>query len=142
MKINNFLLLAISFLLLINSISFANAGWDCYGGLCGSYNALSSIEGDKTGIFNQGKILYAYNSIIGTNYNPLIAEFPANSTFNATKVIIGKLFTKYNLVSLPVVNNDNVLVGIITANDILDIISPREWKKKSFYYRKKRNNKK
>ena len=118
MKINNFLLLAISFLLLINSISFANAGWDCYGGLCGSYNALSSIEGDKTGIFNQGKILYAYNSIIGTNYNPLIAEFPANSTFNATKVIISKGNYLYVLNGINLVIEKQYFVGGSQLSDM------------------------
>jgi len=56
---------------------------------------------------------------------------------SATKEDIGKLFTKYNLVSLPVVNQDNVLVGIITADDVLEIVSPKHWKK-SFYYKKKK----
>jgi magnesium transporter len=39
---------------------------------------------------------------------------------------IQHLFKKYNLLSLPVVNKENRLVGIITHDDIFDIVLPRE----------------
>jgi magnesium transporter len=55
----------------------------------------------------------------------------------ASKEDVGKLFTKYNLMSLPVVNQENVLVGVITADDVIELISPKQWKR-SFYYKKKK----
>ncbi len=38
---------------------------------------------------------------------------------------------KYSLLALPVVENDTKLKGIITVDDVIDIISPDIWKKKS-----------
>jgi hypothetical protein len=57
---------------LILLMSFVSAGWNYYGGV--SWNALTEIEGKK-GIFNQGVNQSAYNSILGTNFFPLIANF-------------------------------------------------------------------
>ena len=38
---------------------------------------------------------------------------------------------KYSLLAIPVVENDIKLKGIITVDDVVDIISPEVWKKKS-----------
>ena len=38
---------------------------------------------------------------------------------------------KYSLLAIPVVENDTKLKGIITVDDVVDIISPDLWKKKS-----------
>src|SRR5919199_1422557 len=37
---------------------------------------------------------------------------------------------KYNLLAIPVVNEDNQLQGIVTADDALEMILPQEWKVK------------
>jgi Mg/Co/Ni transporter MgtE len=37
---------------------------------------------------------------------------------------------KYNLLAIPVINQDNQLQGIVTADDALEIILPQEWKVK------------
>jgi magnesium transporter len=41
-----------------------------------------------------------------------------------------QLVAKYNLLALPVVDNDKVIHGIITADDALDKIIPTAWKKR------------
>ncbi len=41
-----------------------------------------------------------------------------------------QLVSKYNLLALPVVDDDNVIHGIVTADDALDKIIPTAWKKK------------
>jgi magnesium transporter len=38
--------------------------------------------------------------------------------------------SKYNLLAVPVVNQDNQLQGIVTADDALELILPQEWKVK------------
>ncbi len=38
--------------------------------------------------------------------------------------------SKYNLLAVPVVNEDNQLQGIVTADDALEMILPQEWKVK------------
>jgi CBS domain-containing protein len=38
--------------------------------------------------------------------------------------------SKYNLLAVPVVNGDNQLQGIVTADDALEMILPQEWKVK------------
>ena len=37
--------------------------------------------------------------------------------------MVASLFTKYDYVMLPVVNDDNIIVGIVTIDDIVDIIN-------------------
>jgi magnesium transporter len=45
-----------------------------------------------------------------------------------------QLISKYNLLALPVVDKDNVIHGIITADDALDKIIPTAWKKRLPHY--------
>ena len=40
------------------------------------------------------------------------------------------MISKYNLVALPVVDGQNRLHGIVTADDALDKIIPTKWKKR------------
>jgi Mg/Co/Ni transporter MgtE len=49
---------------------------------------------------------------------------------------LAQLIAKYNLLTIPVVDHDNRLVGMVTADDALDKIIPTAWKKKlpRFYY--------
>jgi len=39
-----------------------------------------------------------------------------------------ELIAKYNLLAVPVVDAENRLQGIVTADDALDLILPDEWK--------------
>jgi Mg/Co/Ni transporter MgtE len=41
-----------------------------------------------------------------------------------------QMVSKYNLLALPVVDDENVIHGIITADDALDKIIPTAWKKR------------
>jgi len=43
---------------------------------------------------------------------------------------IAHLVAKYDLLALPVVNSENQLQGIVTADDALDKILPTAWKKR------------
>jgi magnesium transporter len=49
---------------------------------------------------------------------------------------LAQIVAKYNLMTIPVVDEDNHLLGMVTADDALDKIIPTAWKKKlpRFYY--------
>jgi Mg2+ transporter MgtE len=49
---------------------------------------------------------------------------------------IGQIIAKYDLLAVPVVDEENVLHGMVTADDALDKIIPTAWKKRlpRFYY--------
>jgi len=43
-------------------------------------------------------------------------------TTHADKEAVGKLFAKYDLLALPVLDNDGMMVGIVTVDDAIDVI--------------------
>ena len=43
---------------------------------------------------------------------------------------VAKKMAKYNLLALPVVDDKNVLKGIVTVDDALDVVLPAAWKKR------------
>jgi magnesium transporter len=49
---------------------------------------------------------------------------------------VAQVITKYNLLAIPVVDDQNVMHGIVTADDALDKIIPTAWKKRlpRFYH--------
>jgi Mg2+ transporter MgtE len=46
------------------------------------------------------------------------------------EMVVAELISKYNLVAIPVVDNEGICVGVITVDDIIDVIMPREGKRK------------
>jgi len=40
------------------------------------------------------------------------------------------MVSKYDLLALPVIDDDNLLHGIVTADDALDKVIPTAWKKR------------
>lgn len=50
--------------------------------------------------------------------------------------LLAQLIAKYNLLTIPIVDHENRLLGMVTADDALDKIIPTAWKKKlpRFYY--------
>lgn len=43
---------------------------------------------------------------------------------------VGRLVAKYNLLAVPVVDQDNVMHGIVTVDDAIDALIPTAWKKR------------
>ncbi len=43
---------------------------------------------------------------------------------------VGRRMTRYNLLALPVVDDDQRLLGIVTLDDALDAILPDDWKRR------------
>ena len=46
------------------------------------------------------------------------------------QVEVARLIAKYNLLSLPVVDEEGVLLGIVTVDDAIDAVIPTAWKKR------------
>ena len=48
---------------------------------------------------------------------------------NTSKKDVAHALTKYNLFALPVVDKDNTLKGVVKANEVLEEVMPKSWKK-------------
>jgi CBS domain-containing protein len=55
---------------------------------------------------------------------------PVYVELNTPQEQVLEQISKYNLLAVPVVNQDNELQGIVTADDALEMILPQEWKVK------------
>jgi flagellar motility protein MotE (MotC chaperone)/uncharacterized protein YrrD len=56
----------------------------------------------------------------------------AKVRLNTSKKDVAHALTKYNLFALPVVDNNNVLKGIVKADEVLEEIMPKSWKKGNY----------
>lgn len=52
----------------------------------------------------------------------IMEENPISVNTHADQEEVGQLFNKYDVVSLPVVDNENCMVGIVTFDDAIDVI--------------------
>ncbi|MDO5851060.1 MAG: CBS domain-containing protein [Methanobacteriaceae archaeon] len=43
---------------------------------------------------------------------------------------VAKIIAKYNLIALPVLDNEGIMKGIVTIDDAIDIVLPTAWKKR------------
>jgi CBS domain-containing protein len=43
---------------------------------------------------------------------------------------VARLMTDYNLVSLPVVDGDDRPIGIVSVDDILELMLPDDWRRR------------
>jgi CBS domain-containing protein/sporulation protein YlmC with PRC-barrel domain len=59
-----------------------------------------------------------------------MTENPVSVHTSAGEEDITQAIAKYNLLALPVVDDDNVLHGIITVDDAIDLVLPLAWKKR------------
>jgi len=89
------------------------------------------------------------NRLIGVfSLRKLVLEQPSSkvSNFMETRIVtvspldtqddVAHIVAKYNLLSVPVVDENNVILGMVTADDALDKIIPTAWKKRlpRFYH--------
>ncbi len=116
--------------------------------------AAQAIEAIRNSEPDAESIFYIYvtdenNSLVGVfSLSDLILAKPNTlvTTFMHQKVvsanvktkqdILAQMISKYNLLTIPVVDDENHLLGMVTADDALDKIIPTAWKKKlpRFYY--------
>ena len=116
--------------------------------------AAKAIEAIRAAEPDAESIFYVYvtdeqNCLLGVfSLSDLVLAKPGTlvSSFMHTKVVsanpdtkqeaLAQMISKYNLLTIPVVDHENHLLGMVTADDALDKIIPTAWKKKlpRFYY--------
>ena len=91
------------------------------------YVYITSKEGELTGVVSLRDILLS-------DTDKKISEVMQTPVISADiledQQEIAQKIAKYNLLALPVVENENKLKGIITVDDAIDIVLPVAWKKR------------
>jgi len=92
------------------------------------YIYVTSKNGDLLGVSSLRDILLADpDKKISDSMNTLLIKTDILEDLDK----VAHKIAKYSLLAIPVVEDDKKLKGIITVDDVIDIISPDLWKKKS-----------
>jgi Mg/Co/Ni transporter MgtE len=91
---------------------------------------------------NVGHLLgvFSLNDLIFADPTALVSEFMDDRVKTVATLDdqdeVAQVITKYDLLAVPVVDEANVIHGIVTADDALDKIIPTAWKKRlpRFYH--------
>lgn len=67
------------------------------------------------------------NTPLSAIMQPKVVSVPTS----ATKETIARLIAKYDLLAIPVTDEEKRLEGIITVDDVVDLLYPHGWKKKA-----------
>ena len=84
--------------------------------------------------------VFSLSDLVLAKPNTPVSEFMHSKVVSANVMenqnVLAQIVAKYNLLSLPIVDDENHLLGMVTADDALDKIIPTAWKKKlpRFYY--------
>jgi magnesium transporter len=85
-----------------------------------------SQSGDLAGVISLRELLLAYP-------NSKLMDFMQKDIITVNVLEeeheVAKKIAKYNLIALPVVNDENKIKGVITIDDAIDIVLPTAWKK-------------
>ncbi len=78
--------------------------------------------------------VFSLSSLIFARPDQTVADFMKKNVVSASPLDnqedVARLIAKYDLLALPVVDENNVLCGIVTADDALDKMIPTAWKKR------------
>ncbi len=97
------------------------------------YIYVTDDENRLLGVFSLSDLVLAKPSTQVANFmHPKVVSANVLTKQEA----LAQLIAKYNLLTIPVVDDGNRLLGMVTADDALDKIIPTAWKKKlpRFYY--------
>jgi magnesium transporter len=86
-----------------------------------------AVDGDDrlVGVFSLSDLVLAEP---GATVDSLMHHKPIHVRLDASREEVMEEIGKYNLLAVPVVDSENRLQGIVTADDALDPILPDEWK--------------
>ena len=78
--------------------------------------------------------VFSLTDLIFAEPNTLVSEFMDDRVKTVhthdEQDEVAQIITKYDLLAVPVVDQDNIIQGIVTADDALDKIIPTAWKKR------------
>jgi CBS domain-containing protein len=72
----------------------------------------------------QRMLRYPPNERLGTLLDPSLEPVAANTS----AAEVSRILASYNLVSVPVVDENHRLVGVVTIDDVLDYLLPDDWR--------------
>ena len=91
------------------------------------YVYVTDVENHLIGVFSLTDLIFA-------EPNALVSEFMDDRVKTVLTLDdqdeVAQIITKYDLLAVPVVDQQNVIHGIVTADDALDKIIPTAWKKR------------
>jgi Mg/Co/Ni transporter MgtE len=88
---------------------------------------LTDREGTLCGLVSAGVLLAAEPQ---TPLLELAVSSPPSVSAEAEVPEVARLMTDYNLVSLPVVDGDDRPIGIVSVDDILELMLPEDWRRR------------
>jgi len=97
------------------------------------YVYVTDESGHLLGVFSLSSLIFAQPNTLVTDFmiKRVITVNPADE-----QDMVAQVISKYDLLAVPVVDEADVLHGIVTADDALDKIIPTAWKKRlPRYYR-------
>jgi magnesium transporter len=97
------------------------------------YIYVTDAENHLKGVFSLRELVIAQASAPVTKF---MEDRVVTVTLKESQDEVAKAIAKYNLLAVPVVDDDDCIHGIVTADDALDKIIPTAWKKRlpKFYH--------
>ena len=95
----------------------------------GSLGAVFVVDAGErvAGVVSLAELVLAERGRLLTG---IMAHDIAKVGVDADEEEVGRLMTKYDLLVLPVVNDDGRLLGVVTVDDALEALVPEEWKRR------------
>lgn len=91
------------------------------------YIYVTDEQNKLIGVFSLSDLVLANPD---TPVNSIMHKRVVSVPAEATQDEVAQLISKYNLLAVPVVDDDGVLLGTVTSDDALDKIIPTAWKKR------------
>jgi Mg/Co/Ni transporter MgtE len=91
------------------------------------YVYVTSDEGHLVGVISLRDLIVARPE---TLIRDVMIDEPVAVVVTASQEEVAEVVAHYNLLAVPVVDEQNVLMGIVTVDDAIDTVIPTAWKKR------------
>ena len=91
------------------------------------YVFVTDADGRLVGVLNLRQLILAQP---GVQLQDIMIKNPARVHYTDSRDSVAEIVEKYDLLALPVVDDGDVLVGMITVDDVVSHIANQAWKRK------------
>ncbi|MBE3076174.1 MAG: magnesium transporter, partial [Actinobacteria bacterium] len=91
------------------------------------YMYVVDDDGHLAGVFSLRDLIIASRSTLVEEF---MEQHLISVRADASLGEVSQIVAKYNLMAVPVIDEDNIMRGIITVDDAIDIVLPLSWKKR------------
>ena len=88
---------------------------------------VTADDGHLVGVLSLRDLIVAQPE---TPIRDVMIREPVAVNVNADQDEVAEVVAHYNLLAVPVVDEQNVLMGIVTVDDAIDTVIPTAWKKR------------